>query len=186
MRINIIHLPQRKDRWSVLMEELKSQQVSDYWIWQGITDKFNSTKGISRAHKRIVKHALDMNLNEILIAEDDLKFTADGSFEFYINNKPIDYDLYLASIYYGKLTNTNIVKDFSGLTFYMINRRFYEKFLSVPEHDNLDRSLREMGKFVVCNPFTVIQHNGFSDNTKEYANYEYCLKNRDLFGVTSL
>jgi hypothetical protein len=76
-----------------------------------------------------------------------------------------------------------MVDDFSGLTFYMISERFYDIFLSIPEHDNLDRSLRNKGEFVVCNPFTVIQYDGFSDNAKKYCSYGDCLRGRTLFGV---
>ena len=87
---------------------------------------------------------------------------------FFLYKKPRDYDIYLASTYYGTLKENNTIEEFSGLTFYFVHSRFYNTFLSMPEDKHLDRALRKKGKFIVCNPFTVIQYNGFSDNKKQY------------------
>lgn len=186
MQLNIIHLPQRIDRLESLERELRGEEITDYKIWNGVLDAFNPMKAISKAHKQIIEYAKYNLLPEVLIAEDDLKFTDRGAFKFYLQNKPLDYDIYLASIYLGELANDNSVEDFSGLTFYMVNQKFYDKILSISEHDNLDRLLRNTGKFIVCNPFTVIQHNGFSDNVKRYCNYEHYFSNRPLFKNISL
>jgi len=182
MKVNIIHLPDRKDRWALLQNELCEQNITDYKVWNGIIDPFLTFRGIAQAHKQIVKHAKEENLSEVLIAEDDLHFTSQGAFQFFLNRKPENYDIYLGGIYYGTLKENNMVNDFSGLTFYIVNEKFYDKFLSTPEQKHLDIELRDQGKFIVCNPFTVIQHNGFSDNRKQYCNYDNCLKNRKLFG----
>ena len=181
MKVNIIHLPERTDRMELLEKELHEQNIFDYRIWDGIVDPIITNRGISQAHKQIVKNAKDNGLSEILIAEDDLKFTAKGAFEFFLHNRPKEFDIYLAGIYFGELNADNIVRDFSGLTFYIINQRFFDTFLSISEHDNLDRSLRNKGEFIVCNPFAVIQYNGFSDNVKQYCNYDSYLIGRKLF-----
>jgi hypothetical protein len=182
MRVNIIHLPHRTDRWATLQRELGEQGIADYKIWEGIVHQDDSRIGISRAHKKIVKHAQDNNMPEVLIAEDDLRFTADGAFQFFIGNKPIDYDIYLAGIYHGDIKEDNTVEDFAALTFYIVNEKFYNTFLAMPDDRDLDRALCCTGKFVVCNPFAVIQYNGYSDNAKRYFNDDHYLKNRKLFG----
>ena len=181
MTINIIHLSGRLDREKSLKKELIEQNISDYKIWEGIIDPNIPSRGISKAHKQIVKYGLDNSLQEILIAEDDLKFTSKGAFEFFLKSKPKDFDIYLSGIYFGELSVDNIVKDFSGLTCYIINQRFFKTFLSLPENDNIDRCLKNKGTFVVCNPFTVIQYNGFSDNVKRHCNYDNYLKGRKLY-----
>ncbi len=181
MTINIIHLSTRFDREKSFKKELKEQGIFDYKIWEGIVDPNIPVRGISKAHKQIVRYGRDNLFQEILIAEDDLRFTSKGSFEFYLKNKPKDFDIYLSGIYFGELNPDNVVKDFSGLTFYIINQRFFDIFLSMPENVNLDRSLKNKGKFIVCNPFTVIQYNGFSDNVKRDCNYDGYLKGRKLF-----
>jgi len=182
MKLNIIHLPHRIDRLQLLRQELSEQNISNFRIWDGITDVEAPHIGISKAHKQIVRDAQDNNLSEVLIGEDDLHFTAAGSFRFFLDNKPADYDIYLASIYYGTIKEDNTVDDFSALTFYMVNRRFYSIFLAMPENQHLDRALRRTGKFVVCNPFTVIQHDGYSDNMKQHFERGQYLKNRSLLG----
>ncbi|CAN5552586.1 hypothetical protein BH10BAC2_BH10BAC2_40690 [soil metagenome] len=181
MTINIIHLRHREDRMNLLLDELKQQGITDYRIWDGIINNSIIPRGISQAHKQIVRYAEENSLSEILIAEDDLKFTGRGSFDFFLKNKPQDFDLYLASIYYGKLNLDNTVNDFAGLTFYIINEKYFDTFLSIPEHDNIDRLAKNTGKFVVCNPFTVIQKNGFSDNVGLYSDYSDLLTGRKLF-----
>jgi hypothetical protein len=181
MQLHIIHLPQRNDRLKLLKVELQGQNIIDYRIWEGIVDKNIPAKGISQAHKQIVRYAKENQLPEVLIAEDDLKFTAKGAFNFFLKTKPNDFDLYLASIYFGKIKSDNTVDDFSGLTFYVVKEKFYDILLSRPEHDNLDRMMKNTGKFIVCNPFTVIQQNGFSDNVSSLCNYDSFLLGRELF-----
>ncbi|MBS1520577.1 MAG: hypothetical protein JST50_06245 [Bacteroidetes bacterium] len=182
---NIIHLSHRRDRLDLLKGELQNQNIFEYKMWDGIIDPTIPARGISQAHKQIVKYARKEKMSEILIVEDDIHFTAEGAFQFFINNKPPDYDIFLGSIYEGNIRKDNTVDDFSGLTIYIINERFYDIFISAPENVNLDRALYNKGKFVVCNPFIAIQHNGFSDNLKRFCNYEECLNGRTLYKVSS-
>ena len=120
-------------------------------------------------------------MQSILIAEDDIKFTDIGAFDFYLKNIPNDFDLYLGGIIWGHLENDNSVKDFSGTMLYMIHERFYDTFLSVDEHYHIDRSLKNKGRFVVCNPMIAVQHNGFSDNLERLMNYDVYLKGRKFY-----
>jgi hypothetical protein len=105
-----------------------------------------------------------------------------GAFQFFLENIPNEYDIYLGSIYSGILEQDNTVIDFTGLTFYLVAQRFYESFLNTKDNLHLDNALRDRGRFVVCNPFSVIQHDGFSDNKKSYCDYRNCLRDRKLFG----
>jgi len=181
MQINVIHLPNRIDRLALLKKEFQQESITDFKIWDGIIDGSLSKNRISKAHKQIVQYAKSKNLPEILIAEDDLHFTSKGAFKFFLSKKPLDYDIYLGSIYHGSLNCESIVNDFTGLTFYIINKRFYDRFLSVSEEQHLDRALKKKGKYVVCNPFTVIQHNGFSDNLEINCNYDNFMKGRCFY-----
>jgi hypothetical protein len=166
VKLNIIDLPHRIDRLELLNRELQEQQIVDYKIWAGIIDSELPCRGISKAHKVIIKFAKKENLSEILIAEDDIHFTSSGAFKYFLDNKPQDYDLYLGGINWGKINEDNSVNDFSGNTFYMVNNKFYETILSPPEEKDFDRIVANRGKFFVCNPMVAIQHNGFSDNQK--------------------
>lgn len=180
MELNIIHLEQRKDRFKLLENQLVEQNIVKYRLWEGIVDK-NPKRGIAKAHKQIIEWANNQNLPSIIVAEDDIKFTARGAFEYFLQNEPQDYDIYLGGIIYGNINSDNSVNDFSGTHLYKINKRFYNTFLSLSEEKDIDRSLANKGKFIVCNPIVAIQHNGFSDNRKRHQNYDRHLQNRQLF-----
>jgi hypothetical protein len=182
MTLNIIHLPYRKDRMELLNNELIEQEISDYRIWNGIIDSEMPFRGISRAHKQIVAWAKDQKYEQVMIAEDDIRFTAKGAFSHFLINEPKDYDLYLAGTYFGEIQEDNSINDFSGTMLYIIRRRFYDCFLSLPEKTNFDRELANKGKYFVCNPFTAIQHPGYSDNRKATVSFDRYLKGRKLFG----
>jgi hypothetical protein len=181
MKLNIIHLPYRKDRLRALKTELATQGISEYQIWDGIIDQNLPCRGITLAHKKIVQFAKQNRLKEILIAEDDIHFTAPTSFDFYRSNIPFNYDLYLGGIIWGNLKEDNSVNDFSGTTLYMINERFYNTFLSLPENKDLDRVLANLGEYYVCNPMVAIQHNGFSDNRKRFIDFKPYLENTNFY-----
>jgi hypothetical protein len=182
MVLNIIHLPHRTDRLKLLEQELVEQNISQFQIWDGVVHESNPQKGISQAHKQIVKYAKEANLSEVLIAEDDLHFTSKGAFDYFIKSKPVDYDIFLGGILDGVVNVDNTIDDFSGTTLYIVNSQFYDVFLSVPENINIDRALRHRGKFIVCNPLVATQHNGFSDNIRQFCVYDLNLGGRIYFG----
>jgi hypothetical protein len=178
--LHIIHLPDRTDRWTLLLRELEHQGISDYKIWPGVKTARPSV-GIAMAHQQIVKWAARENLQEITIAEDDVLFTADGAFTYYLQSKPSTFDLYLAGITYGELLPDNTVKDFAGTHLYTIHQNFYTTFLDQTGEVDIDRALKNKGKFVVCNPMVAIQRNGFSDNRKKVMDYSIYFKGRPLY-----
>lgn len=185
MQIQIIHLKERIDRIQLLEKQLIDQNIKDYKIWEGVLDKEHPKRGISKAHRQIVKWASSQNLPSVLVAEDDVKFTAKGAFEYFLKHRPVKFDLYLGGISYGNINPDNSVSDFAGLHLYMVHQNFYSLFLSSPEEENIDRSLSNKGKYIVSNPFVAIQQNGFSDNLKKYQNYELYIQNRKLFSKNS-
>ena len=113
MNLNIIHLPYRADRLELLTSELAAQDLKAC-IWPGILSPEDPKKGISRAHKQIVSWAMQQQLSSVMIAEDDIRFTAPGAFDHFIKARPADFDLYLGGIYYGKIREDNTVEDFAG------------------------------------------------------------------------
>lgn len=180
MIANIIHDRSRKDRFEVLLKELKEQGIS-YILWDAVKDITPGT-GISKAHKRIVQWAKDNNQPEILIMEDDVRFCGPGSFQYFLDNKPQEFDIYLAGVYFGHLQPDNSVKTFSALHCYVVHERFYDTFLKVPVKYQLDTYLSEQGGlYKVCYPFAAIQHNGYSDNVKKSVNYDPLLKPYQLY-----
>lgn len=183
MELNIIHLEQRKDRLTHLELELQVQKIDNFKYWPGFFDEKKPCRGISRAHKQIVADAKKRNLKNVLIAEDDVKFSAPGAFAYFLTRQPEYFDLYLGGISYGRINDKGCVSDFAGLMLYIVSHSFYDIFLSVTEERHLDRSLKGLGKYYVCNPFAAIQYNGYSDNVMANVDYSFCFKGRKLFNI---
>lgn len=178
MRLNIIN--GRVERRNDLLKELQRLNITDYELWDGIF--LPSVKeSINAAHKQIVEYAKLAQWEEVLIAEDDFIGTHPNSFNYFIENKPKDYDLYLAQVYLGDIGRNNKVKKFTGLTMYFVHSKFYDTFLSVDPKEHIDVALSGLGDYHVCNPFAFIQRNGFSSNTGKEEKYDQLLQNRQLY-----
>lgn len=178
--LQIIHLGHRFDREALLIKELEAQCIVDYTIWPGIIENV-PFKGVSKAHKQIVEWAMKKGLSHVTIAEDDICFTDRGAYDYFIQNEPNDYDLYLGGITHGIKNERNEVFDFSGLTLYRVKQTFYRTFLSVSDNGNIDRMLNNKGRYIVCNPFVVKQHDGYSDNLKREMKYGVYYQGRAFF-----
>jgi len=178
--LNIIHDDNKFKRYSVLMEELQTQDITKYKIWDAVHSD-TIIKSINLAHKQIVRWAKENELPFVTIAEDDIKFCDRGAYDYFVANVPDDYDLFLGGIFLGVIDEYNEVKEFTGLTLYRIANHFFDTFLSLPEDEHIDQALANKGKYVVCNPFTVTQHNGVSSQSNQYCNYDTFFTERKLF-----
>lgn len=166
--------------------EMRHQQIERFRFWNGVIDQVDKRRGIAQAHKQIVQYARNIELPFVMIAEDDIVFTAPGAFSYYCQHRPEEYDLCLGAISYGKIDRFNCVSDFSGLLLYTIHNRFYDQFLSLPETGHIDRGCRNIGLYKVCPAFVVIERDGYSDKTeREEENAAYYAE-RLLFGRPSI
>lgn len=180
--INIIHDNTNEERKAFLQKEISEHQLEVIY-WPAIFDAQIPFRGVSRAHKQIIRDAKEKNLPFVVVGEDDLHLTASGAYQYFIEHTPKDFDLYLASVYYGTIGKDYSIKDFAGLTLYICHSRFYDTFLSMKETNHLDRELGGKGKYVVCHPFTAIQHKGYSILKKKYKDYTRQLTGRRLYGM---
>jgi hypothetical protein len=128
--------------------------------------------GIAHAHKQIVAFAKSTSMKSILIAEDDISFTGQDAFNYFVQNIPPAFDLYLGGVMWRDNEQTQPLHDFSGLTLYIINEQFYDVFLNLPVTIHIDRALAGRGNFHLCCPMVAFQHNGYSDNKLRYCNYD--------------
>lgn len=181
MKLNIIH-GNKPERLAPLLTELDIQGVNNYELWEGVYLPHSVKASINAAHRQIVEYAQLAGWERVCIAEDDLRGTALGAWEYYLSQMPDDFDIYLSMIYSGEIGANNVCKSFTGLTLYTVHERFYETFLNVNKEEHIDRALDGLGKYVVCNPFTFYQANGVSGNTGKYEEYDSLLTGRELFG----
>lgn len=161
------------------MSELEKQGISDYEIWPCIMYP-DVVFSINASHKMIVRAAKEAGLDEVCIAEDDLMFTADGAWDYFLSQKPDfkEYDLYLAATYVPETPPRMIC----GFHLYCVSSRFYEKFLACDDEKHIDTEMNSIGgNFVFCYPFPALQRSGFSANNKCVCNYNVVLQDKDIY-----
>lgn len=181
MLIGVIHSEDRYDRLKQFQSDFREQGIEDYLVFPAI---FETTPqhGINKAHKQVIQYAKDYGFSEVCVMEDDVRFTHPNSFSYFLQNKPQDFDIYLAGIYLGEIDkNKRIKNDFAGFHCYIVNEKFYDTYLSVPDTEHIDRALEGLGDYYVCHPFAAIQYNGFSDNTKRKMSYDFLLERWELY-----
>lgn len=169
MIVNIINLKHRTDRREHIINQMTEQGV-EFMIHDGVLHRKSFT-GVSVAHKSVIRQAQKDKLPMCCICEDDTEMSDPFSLNYFFNNIPEKFDIFLGCIYHGEIRPDNTIRDFSSLTLYIVHESFYDKFLSVPENMHLDRGLAGLGKFVVCNPFVCKQIDGYSDNSKKETKY---------------
>ena len=178
-RLNIIN-GNRGERFPRLMDELRTQGIEDYMLWDGIYLP-SIKQSINRSHKQIVEYARLAEWDDVCIAEDDIKFSHPNSYRYFLEKKPKYFDIYLSMVFLGYPDENGCVKDFTGLTMYIVKRRFYDTFLSVTDDEHLDKGLAGLGKYIVCDPFVASQYNGISSNTGKMEVYDDLLANREFY-----
>lgn len=176
MRLNIISDIRLIERQQPLLKEMERQGIIEYTLWPIIHDPESVIASISKSHKQIVQWAKDQDLPEVAIAEDDLFFPApDGWKRFLEDTPPMPFDLYLGGTYGLNKPITGIIERINGLHLYIIRKRFYDAFLSVPEDKHIDVALDQMGVYYVEYPFVALQRAGWSSNSRAFSD-----KNADL------
>lgn len=161
-----------------LIAEFEQQGIYDYTFWDAVIDRKTVTESINASHKRIVEWAKENGLLEVMIAEQDLTFTNPNAWEYFLNNKPEDFDIYLAATYIPPITNNKIC----GFHLYIVRQQFYDKFLSVDDRKHIDTGVCEMGgNFKFCYPFPALQRSGYSANNGTVVNYNSLLKPEDIY-----
>lgn len=153
-------------------------------FYEGIREKV-ILRGINKTHRKIVQDAKDKGLEYVIIMEDDCLFTSPNAFNYYIENMPKEFHLYLGMIYAGEIKDGRIMNGFSGLTLYTVHERFYDEFLSADPNDHLDRYLGNScfkNKYYVCEPFVCYQSGGFSDNLRQNMSYKVYHDTMSFYG----
>jgi hypothetical protein len=184
--IYCIHLPHAKDREKTMFSELDYLRPNkDYYIINGVVDRI-TTKAISESFKNVIKKAITENHKQVIILEDDVKFTSKKSKEVLqksLETIPSDWDILLCCSYYFKTdddTDKPIIKikDFTSLICAVYNNTSYEKILL---HDNnkvphIDRYLGKLSRENNLNvyliyPMIAMEYPGISYNKNKEVDY---------------
>ena len=178
--LNIIFDNRQDADYGRLLGEFIEQGIFDYKFWTPV-EKPTVVESINASHKRIVEDAKERGLKSVIIGEQDLHFTAKHSWEYFLKNKPDDFDIYLCGTYIVPIENKKIC----GFHLYEVSEKFYDKFLSVSPTEHIDTAVCNLGgDYHFCYPFPAIQRAGYSFNNKDQVNYNSVLDPKDIYNGT--
>lgn len=172
--INVINLWKREDRLVSFCNQMRIQNAA-FRIWNGVEGNLTPAQNINCAHKSIVRWAKENNLKRVVICEDDILFSHENSYKYFLSQVPPIFDLYFSMLYAAEVRENKIMNGFSGLTMYMVHNRFYDFFLSIPDTQHMDRALGAHShekEFYVCSPYIAKQAPGYSNNMMKHQNYD--------------
>lgn len=175
MRKVIIYDDRKPDKKELFLAELKKQWIFHFEIFPCIVLP-NVVESISESFKSVIRSAKKNGDTEILIMEDDICFPNEGGFEYFMNWKPKDYDVYLGGSYLidNRITySVPIVKvsEWVGNHCIIVSERYYDTWLSTNSKLHCDTVHSGLGEFYVCFPFPAIQRVGFSANNQAVCDY---------------
>ncbi len=130
-------------------------------------------KSLNLTHKSIVCKAKELNMPYVWILEDDCRFSKPDAAQFFVANRPEQFDLYIGGISYGEPLPNNTIDKFSAMHCYMVHARFYDIFLKLPSDKHIDMALSDVPNriYKVCNPFVAYQAPGYSDIAQAEVDY---------------
>lgn len=187
----IIHDPKRTDRHKLLMAELKTQNISNVNFWPAIIIDNDPITGCSESHKNIIRWAMKNQLDEVVIWEDDIKFTAPKAWYFFLHRYRTTwgrYGLFLGGSYYTKdieQLNTGVrIRTFSGSHCMIVRKELYRHILNCPPGMHLDIWISSAGSlftYYLCMPMIAIQCPGYSDIAKKPVDYSNMIPDNMIF-----
>lgn len=180
-----IEIATTKNRKQNLLEQCNQQSIP-FVIIQGITKNLSICHNINLSHKQIVRMAMENGFERVIIAEDDLRFTAPGAWGYFLSQIPENYDLFFGVIYAGTIEDGRVMSAFSGgMTLYSVHKKFYTDFLSIPDAVHIDRYLGDYFScsrdFFVCPKMVCKQMGGYSFNQARVCTYELYEQKIDFF-----
>lgn len=173
----ILYDDRNVSRYEPLMNELKRQGIKEYKIWSPVYCKNSVVESISLSQKQIVQWAKDFKQKEICLMEDDVMFPNENGWQYFLDKKPKEYDVYIGGSYFidnrieyaSPLVKVN---EWVGNHCIIINERYYDKFLCSPTKAHIDQVQKGMGEFYLCFPMAALQRpNRSANNSHQLVNY---------------
>lgn len=153
-----------------LIQEFERVGIKDFSFWEACISEKTVVNSIAQSHKNIVFWAKEQGMKEVAILEQDVAFPNPKGWEYFLKNKPEQYDIYSSCNY---LIDNRVVyepplikvNDFTGFHCYFINETWYDKFLSTPSGQHIDTA-QKGGDFYCCFPYPAIQNPSKSANNQ--------------------
>lgn len=191
-----IHLTKRIDREENMYKELDYFIPNQYDILDAEKHPVGKI-GVSRSFKKAINEAKRLNLKQVLVFEDDVRFTSEKSregFQNALDSLPDDWDILLGGIY----ADTNLfdcnqhmkkVESFSALHCVLFRDTVYDKILEHKEDMqstiDLDLYIGGLSKNGEINvylayPMIAIQYTGKSNTVNTIVDYSKLLEKYDI------
>ncbi len=191
-----IHLPNRKDREENMYKELDYFVPNQYAILEGVRESIGKI-GVSKSFKKAIQTAKINGLAQVLIFEDDVKFTSVKSRENFQNamdTLPEDWDILLGGIYsctnlFDYNDHMKKVESFSALHCVLFRDTVYDKILdhklNFEKTVHLDKYISEFSRKGELNvylayPMIAIQYEGKSNTVNKTVDYSHYLEKFDI------
>jgi hypothetical protein len=193
--VNCLTLPQVDDRILSISREAMRQGFPVYYHEGTFEEERRYVHiAITRGYKKIIKFAKDNKLKYCISCEDDCFFYGDNkAFQYFIDNIPPSYDLYMGCLYHGDVDNNNrVINGMSGShTLIITHSRFYDFVLNeMPDNCYQDRYMGDFAhkyEYYVCPLIVCGQKAGYSFHKKSnHHGYEVYLENRKVYGRDTL
>lgn len=186
--INVIHDNRVFGRIEPLIEEFEKYGI-EYKIHEACIDKKTVLESITESFRRIIQYAKDEGLSEIIIAEDDLHFPCDGAWEYFLNNKPDEYDVYVGGSYlihneWEYKPTVVKVPEWVGNHLIIVHEKYYDKWLASKPDGHIDTEQRGKGDFYVCFPYAALQRPSKSANcNNQMVNYNSIVPKEFIYNI---
>jgi GR25 family glycosyltransferase involved in LPS biosynthesis len=195
-----INLDRRPDKWKECEDEFKKNNIENVVRWiatDGNPDNLpnkmtrepiTGNLGCTISHLRLLKHAKENSLSEIVVFEDDVAFmnNFNDKFNDFIKQIPNDWDMiYFCGNNQGgfKMINNNVAKVFGTYTThsYIMKNSVYDLYINILSNledvvDVLYASQHKNLNVYIFRPHLTYQRAGISDIQGGFVDYSF-LKN---------
>lgn len=176
------------DKLPLVTEELSKQALWLHRTWEPVPAK-TVVESINMSFKKIIRAAKRRNLSEVCIIEDDLMFSSPSAWDYFIANKPKSFDIYIGGNYLlNDPENYTMphykLDEYVGNQLIVVSKRYYDRFMEVPNAAHIDTIQKGRGEFYACWPMVALQRPGYSANAGTKVNYNSILKPEWIYNGT--
>lgn len=190
----IISGTRSKGKLVEILEELLKVGITDFKVQDGDYSTNDPRTNIANAHKKCIRYAKEKGWDYCIVMEDDVAFPDPNAFNYFIESMsklPLDWDIYTSGFYTCSFMqrdyeNIHRIAGMAGFHLYAVNSKFYDTFLSAPEHYHIDQwsTAYELSKTFCCYPFAAYQKPGYSENVKKNVDYSNLITPNELYKRT--
>ena len=169
MKVVVVYDNRRPEKLPLFSSELQKQGIKDYEIFPAIVLTHSVVESISESFKSVIRSAKENGDEEICIMEDDIIFSSPNGWQYFLENKPKEYSVYIGGNY---LIDNRIeykkplieIPEWVGNHIICVHKSYYDIWLNSDSTLHCDGIHKGKGKFYSVFPYVGFQRNGWSAN----------------------